>query len=152
MATADGTFHSWRVVEQSIDPDRLASGRIVVEVDLASVDTGSRRRDEHLRTADFFEVERWPTARVVVDGFEPIAPVEGEPPTWRARFTIDLHGVTRVLEASVSRTGDDPAVFEGDLVLDRTEFGVGAEPSRWNPMSIEAEVPVRFRYVMEEAS
>ncbi len=144
IATANGTFHAWRVVEQSIDPDRLASSRIVVEVDLASVDTGSHRRDEHLRTGDFFEVESWPTARVVVDGFEP--------PTWRARFTVDLHGVTRVLEGRVLRTGDTPVVFEGELVLDRTEFGIGAEPSRWNPMSIEAGIPVRFRYVMEEAS
>jgi len=150
IATAKGLFHRWRVVEQSIDPDRIASARIVIEVDLGSVDTGNRQRDDHLRTADFFDVSRWPTARVVVDGFEATASADEGRPAWTARFAIDLHGVERVLSGTVTRVAIAPVVFEGELLLDRTEFGIGAPPSRWSPMSIDAGVPVRFRYVMEE--
>ena len=149
---ANGTFHRWRVVES--DEASLAEGEIgeievVVEVDLASVDTGTEGRDDHLRTADFFEVETYPVARVRAGGLTPKPPAEQaeDPrPEFSALFEIDLHGVTRTVVGTVWLASEDPPVFEGELVLDRTDFGIGDEPSFWNPMSIDAEVPVRFVY------
>lgn len=40
---------------------------------------------------------------------------------------------------------ESPLVYEGNLVINRLDFGVGAPPSRRNPMSIDAEIPIRFR-------
>ena len=43
------------------DPADIASARARFEVGLASVDTGTEARDTHLRSADFFDVEKFPT-------------------------------------------------------------------------------------------
>ena len=47
--------------EVEVDPGDITSARGRVEVELASVDTGSIDRDEHLRSPDFFDVQHHPT-------------------------------------------------------------------------------------------
>jgi polyisoprenoid-binding protein YceI len=145
VATANGTFHRWRVVESRIDLAALDESHAVVEVDLASVDTGNDRRDDHLRTEDFFEVGTYPTATVRVHSARPAAVVEGGRPLYTARFDLDLHGVRRTLEGEIELESSDPPVFAGRLTIDRTDFGIGPPPSRWNPFSIDSEIPIRFR-------
>ena len=149
IATANGRFHSWEVVESAIDAQALESSWVTVEVDLSSVDTGIERRDEHLRQADFFEVARWPTARIRVDGFKAAGETEAGDAKFDANFEIDLHGVTRVVGGEVVLLSATPLVVEGSLVLDRMDFAVGPPPSRWNPMAIKAEIPLSFRYEAE---
>ena len=93
ILTAHGEFHRWHVRRASIDEDHPELSVVEVEVDLASVDTGIERRDEHLRTADFFDVERFPTALVTLEGFRV---EEGEDADrFTTDVTLDLHGVTR---------------------------------------------------------
>jgi polyisoprenoid-binding protein YceI len=52
--------------------DPLASSAIA-EIDLASIDTGNSQRDDHLRSADFFEVGKYPTMRYRSTGIRPDA-------------------------------------------------------------------------------
>lgn len=146
IATANGRFDSWRIVEGSVDAQSLESSWVTVEVDLSSVDTGIDRRDAHLLQADFFEVARWPKARVRVDGLSRAERAEGGGTYFDANFEIDLHGLTRLVEGEVILLSEDPLVLEGSLVLNRMDFEIGPPPSRWNPMAIKAEIPVRFRY------
>lgn len=47
------------------DPKDITSARGRLEVDLASVDTGNADRDAHLKSADFFDVEKYPTMTFV---------------------------------------------------------------------------------------
>ncbi|HEB90193.1 MAG TPA: YceI family protein [Deltaproteobacteria bacterium] len=141
---AKGTFHRWRIVESSIDPASLEDAVAVVEVDLSSVDTGIERRDKHLRTPDFFEVETYPVATVRVHSPRPIEDPKSEHPRYEALFDIDLHGVEKTVEGEIELISADPIVFEGELVIDRTDFGVGPKPSGWSPMTPKAEIPVRF--------
>ncbi|MCA9503090.1 MAG: YceI family protein [Myxococcales bacterium] len=145
IATANGTFHVWQIVEHAIDLAAIEQGHAVVEIDLASVDTGSPRRDAHLRNPDFFEVERFPTARVRVYDARPIEPDAEGRRRFAVRYDVDLHGVQKTLEGEITLVSESPLAFEGGLVIDRLEFGVGAPPRRWNPMSIEAGIPIRFR-------
>jgi polyisoprenoid-binding protein YceI len=145
VATANGVFHVWRIAESRIDPVNLAESWALVEVDLSSVDTGNERRDDHLRDPDFFEVETFPTARVRVHTARPAGESEAGHPVFQARFDIDLHGVKKTLEGELELVGSDPLAFEGWLVIDRMDFGVGSPHSRWNPFSIREEIPVRFR-------
>ena len=141
---AKGRFHEWRIVESSIDPASLEDAYAVVEVDLSSVDTGIERRDKHLRTPDFFEVETYPVATVRVHSPRPIDDPESAHPRYAARFDINLHGVDKTVEGEIELISPDPVVFEGELVIDRTDFGVGPTPSGWSPMTPKAEIPVRF--------
>jgi len=145
FATANGTFHAWRIVERAIDPADPTKSHAIVEIDLASVDTGINRRDDHLRDPDFFEIDTWPTARVRAYDLSPIGEDEAGRPRFTARFDVDLHGVERTVDGEVVLVEASPPTFEGSLVIDRMQFAVGAPPSRWNPMSIDAEIPVRFR-------
>lgn len=144
LMKAKGTFHDWRVVESSVDMDAIEDAFVVVEVSLASVDTGIERRDEHLRTPDFFEIETYPVAIVRIHSPRPIDDEVDELPRFTVQFDVDLHGVTKTLEGEILLIDRDPLVFEGDVTIDRTEFGVGPKPNRWNPTSPRAEIPVHF--------
>jgi polyisoprenoid-binding protein YceI len=66
LLTVKGTFDTY---EGSLDIDEggNASGELVVSVD--SLDTNNAKRDEHLRSPDFFHNELHPTVRFVVDAF-----------------------------------------------------------------------------------
>ncbi|MGE0450491.1 MAG: YceI family protein [Vicinamibacterales bacterium] len=95
----------------------------------ASIDTNEPKRDQHLRSADFFDVERFPTltfrsARVVTRGRDRFD-VEGD---------LTIHGVTKRIVLPVTYLGSakDPwgnekAAFEAEFTLNRKDFGLN-----WN--------------------
>ena len=146
---AEGTFGEWRVVERAVDLANPAASAVVVEVALASVDTGNADRDEHLRTADFFDVATHPVATVRGHSARPLEPSAAGHPRHAVRFDVDLHGVKKTLDGEVEIVGTDPVVVEGGFLIRRTDFGIGSKPSAWNPLSIDDEVPVRFRIEFE---
>jgi len=145
FATARGSFHEWRVVESHLDLDRLDQSFAVVEVMLESVDTGIDRRDDHLRTADFFDVESYPVATARGHSLVAAGHSEEGHSLFTAQFDIDLHGVQKTLPGEIEIVGDDPLVVEARLVMNRMEFDVGPPASRWNPMSVKPEIPVSIR-------
>lgn len=62
LAAVRGHFDHYRGrLDLSADP------AIELTIDAASVQTGNRKRDEHLRSADFFDAENHPTVRFVSD-------------------------------------------------------------------------------------
>lgn len=67
LATVKGTFDTYEGT-LNIDGGGNASGELVVSVD--SLDTKNAKRDEHLRSPDFFHKELHPTVRFVVDVFD----------------------------------------------------------------------------------
>ncbi len=52
------------------DPGDIANSRFEVKIQLASVNTKDRERDDILRGADLFAVHKWPTATYVAERFE----------------------------------------------------------------------------------
>lgn len=142
---ANGVFHTWRLVEHAVDVASPAAAVVVVEVELASVDTANEDRDEHLRTADFFDVAKFPTARVRGHSPSPLPASASGRARYAVRFDVDLHGVKKTLDGEVEVVSNAPLVVEGGFTLLRTDFGVGGRASRWNPMAIDDPVPVRFR-------
>jgi polyisoprenoid-binding protein YceI len=142
---AEGVFHEWRIVDRSVDLANPGASFVVVELDLATVDTGSEGRDDHLRTADFFDVAKFPVATVRGHSARALEASAAGHARHTVRFDVDLHGVKKTLDGEVEIVGTDPVVVEGGFTIRRTDFGVGARPSRWNPMAIDDAVPVRFR-------
>jgi polyisoprenoid-binding protein YceI len=141
LATAHGTFHDWQIVESQVAPNNPAGGFVVVEIDVASLDTDNRRRDDHLRSADFFDVERWPTARVRIHSASP----DGY--GYKAKFDIEIRDVKKTLDAVFEIVSREPVRVRGSVTLDRTDFGVG-DPKSWNPMSITDEIPITFEVTL----
>jgi len=61
VSKARGRFTKWGG-QIRFDPDDPAASSVEVTIDPASIDTADAQRDAHLRSADFFDVEKFPTA------------------------------------------------------------------------------------------
>jgi len=151
LVKAEGRFERWRFTRAAIDREAPERSVVEVEVDVSSLDTGIGRRDDHLRSADFFDVEKFPTARVRVSD----ARVRGESaaghPIYVARFELEIHGVRKTIEAEFELVSASPPEVRGEIVLDRLDFGIGSPHKGWNPMSIRQQIPVRFHTVLPES-
>lgn len=80
----------------SVDKDDLSTLKMTVNINPASVDTGVQRRDDHLRNADFFEVETYPTMTFVSTSAEVQA--DG---TVKLTGDLTMHGVTNEVTLDV---------------------------------------------------
>jgi polyisoprenoid-binding protein YceI len=105
--------------------DDVERSTVEVTLDMASVASGDRARDDHLRSPDFFDVERYPTASFastavrVVDGATTMT------------GTLTIKERRRPVELAVEFLGevDDPwgnrrAVFSASGVVDREDWGL----------------------------
>lgn len=120
-----GSFSDWNGT-LDFDPSNPAAVGVSFTVNVASVDTGVHDRDEHLRSADFFDAERFPT--MTFRGTRALSLGEGG---YSLVGDLTLHGVTRQVEFDVTYPGTsvDPwgvvrAGFEAKTVLDRRDFGL----------------------------
>ncbi|MDX1741757.1 MAG: YceI family protein, partial [Rhodothermales bacterium] len=75
LANVTGSFRSYEV-DLAMDPDDLSTLRTEAVFQVESIDTGIDKRDDHLRSADFFEAASYPTIKFVskevrnIDGSE----------------------------------------------------------------------------------
>lgn len=116
--------------ELHFSENRLAGGRVVLDLnsiaceDIADPETNAMLI-RHLRDADFFLVDRYPTAEVVIRRADPIPGGSVGRPNWRVCADITLRGVTRPAECSVlvAAAAPERLTVQAQLDLDRTEFG-----------------------------
>jgi polyisoprenoid-binding protein YceI len=125
VAKVRGRFAAWSGSVE-LDESDLARSRVEVEIDASSIDTGVEQRDQHLRSADFLDVEQFPTLRFQSKRIEN---VRGD------RFDVigdlTLHGQTREVTLAVERGGQakDPwgnqrAGFSATTSILRSDFGL----------------------------
>jgi polyisoprenoid-binding protein YceI len=102
----------------TVSEDGAVSGSLVL--DAASVDTGTAKRDIHLRTADFFEVATYPTIVFSVTSARPTAPGQVE-----LTGTLTIHGQTKPLNlvAHVEASATD-AMVSAATDIDRSGWGL----------------------------
>jgi len=128
LASVKGTFHDL-TGEVEVDEEDLTKSRGRVEIAVASIDTADERRDNHLRGADFFDADNYPsitfaTRRILHERDNRYA-VEGD---------LTVHGVTRpvTLQTELSDFISDPwgnrrAAVTVSAEINRVDFGLG-----WN--------------------
>jgi polyisoprenoid-binding protein YceI len=134
----DGRFHRF-AGEVVVDPADIATARIALSIEAASIDTGIGMRDNHLRSGDFFDVERFPTIT-----FESLR-VEGSGRRATVFGRLTLRGVTREIAVPVDVTLSEVAmVASGELVLNRGQYGMNYN-SVINPIGNEVRVSFTFR-------
>ena len=112
------------------DPAAPTRASVQVTIPLSSLNTGVPALDEHLRSEDFFEVAKFPTASFRSTRVEPGMGKD------RLKVTgeLNLHGVTRpvTLDVVVLKVGSNPRTqlatvgFEATTTLKRSDFGLGA--------------------------
>jgi len=113
----------------NFDPENLAESNIDVTIPIESVNTRNERRDDHLRSEDFFNTAEWPNMRFVSNSIERTGDNE-----FVARGELTIRDVTREFDLPFQLLGvmDHPmqentrvAGISADAELIRSDFGVG---------------------------
>jgi len=112
-----------------LDEADLAKSTVEVELAAASIDTRNEQRDGHLRSADFLDVEQFPTITFASRRVEGARLEEGE--RFQVVGDLTIRGVTRevTLEATYEGRGRDPwggerVSFSASTKIDRRDFGL----------------------------
>jgi polyisoprenoid-binding protein YceI len=103
--------------------DLAADPAIELVIEADSLDTRNRKRDAHLRSADFFDAERHPYIRFVSDS----AKLAGERLTVRGRLHARGKSMPLGLEATLRQVGDELALT-AEAHADHHQLGM-----TWNP-------------------
>ena len=108
-----------------LDPSNPGSASIDVTIDVTRVLTGNNSRDEHLRSADYFNVRQFPTSTFKASGGKANSDgsitVDGE---------LTLLGKTLPVSATITKTGEGEfrnqryAGYEATMSFDRSDFGM----------------------------
>jgi len=116
------------------DEDQPAQSSVTFTIQAASIDTSTPDRDAHLRSEDFFAVEKYPTLTFVSTS---VTPKGAE--AFEVAGNLTMRGVTKAIVIPVSYLGKatDPwgnqkVAFEGEITLNRKDYGLN-----WNA-AIEA--------------
>ncbi|MFC6333976.1 YceI family protein [Paenibacillus septentrionalis] len=125
IAKVKGSFHKFDA-EIEADLNDLTSAKVSLDIDLASVDTRNEDRDNHLRSADFFDVENSPKLNFVVTSVTKTGEDE-----YDVVGDVTLHGVTKqeTFKLTFEGTSTDPwgnnkAGFSATGVIKRSDYGL----------------------------
>lgn len=125
VTNVKGAFHEF---EASIDadPTDLTTADIFFSIKLASVDTRNADRDGHLRSADFFDVEKFPNLT-----FQSTRITKVDDGEYEVTGDLTLHGVKRseTFKATFEGAGKDPwgnekVGFSAQGSLKRSDYGL----------------------------
>jgi polyisoprenoid-binding protein YceI len=127
IAKVRGSFGTW-TGSITFDEGDLAHASIKGEIDAASINTQEPKRDGHLKSPDFFDVEKFPKITFASKR------LEGSGDKFKVTGDLTLHGVTKEIAFDVSREGagkdpwgNDRVAFSGRGSLNRIDYGLS-----WN--------------------
>lgn len=116
----DGGFESFRGTATVADGDPV-KGSVEVEIDTPSITSDTEKLTGHLRSGDFFEVEKFPKATFASTKIER----GGQGGTHTITGNLTLHGVTKgvTFPANVKLEGDQLSV-DAEFAINRRDFGI----------------------------
>jgi polyisoprenoid-binding protein YceI len=126
--------------EGTVGVDGALQGQL--RIDGASLSTKNKKRDEHLRSADFFDVEHHPQVVVTVTSAQPSGPA-----VVTGRGTLEAAGHVQPIELPlhIAEISEQRVTLRAELEIDRTGFAM-----TWSPMGMAsktARVNVLARFV-----
>ena len=106
----------------------VSNNTVEFEVKAASVDTGNEKRDQHLRSSDFFSAKQFP---VITFKSTKVSAKEGKEDVLEVTGDLELHGVKKSVTVDVEitgrgqgRQGESLIGFESTFTIQRSEFGM----------------------------
>jgi polyisoprenoid-binding protein YceI len=128
VAKVHGAFTKWGGTLE-LDPDQLTASKVDITIDAASIDTRDEKRNAHLKSADFLDVEKQPNIT-----FKSKLVEKKGSDAFRMMGDLTIRGVTRdvVLDVEYGGRAKDPwggerMGFTAKGKIDRKEFG-----AKWN--------------------
>ncbi len=130
FTSVHGRFDGFEGVIE-FDPENPEATVVRGTIDARTVNTNRAKRDKHLRSADFFDVEKYPTLRFESTGVSDVSGGRG-----KLSGNLTIRGVTRpvVLDVRYLGQGSDPwgnvrAGFKASLTISRKDYGLN-----WNEL------------------
>ena len=106
------------------DTKKLSKSFFKVRVSVATINTQNNLRDQHLRSADYFDVANFSDI-----SFES-SKIQKDKQKWKVVGKLNLKGVVKEIEIPFElKEKDQELTFEGNLQIDRLDYGIGA--SSW---------------------
>jgi polyisoprenoid-binding protein YceI len=117
-----GTFDQWNASLTFGSPD-VSTGVLDVEIQAASVDTGSGMKNSKLKGSDFFDVKNNPLI-----SFKSTKIVQTGPTTFEVDGNFTIRGVTKTekLTLTVSGAGTGSGTIVGTMAFDRKQYGMNS--------------------------
>jgi len=115
-----------------VDTADISKSSVEVSIDVASINTDNAKRDEHLMSADFFDVAKYPTITFKSTAVKEVAKGKLE-----VTGDFTLHGVTKKITFPITNAGTGPGMkpgavvagfIDGALVINRNDFGIKTYP------------------------
>ena len=125
LSKVKGKFTDFSITLNSDEKD-ITKSSVVVVIKPASIDTGIERRDNHLRSADFFDVEKFPEIR-----FQSTR-IEKRGKSFVAHGTLTVKGVSKEIALPFSITGSNKDAtgkkmnigYSARMTLNRRDYGI----------------------------
>lgn len=141
-----------------VDDKDITKSKVEASIDLKGINTKQSKRDDHLRSADFFEVEKFPVLTFKSTKIE-----KGEGTKLKVTGDLSMHGVTKsvVLDGELTAevinpfSGAKARGFSASTTLNRKDYGLN-----WNKaieaggllVGEEVKVTVEAELVKKEAA
>ena len=135
----EGKFGKFSV-QLDFDAAKPSEGRVRVELDLASIDTGSDEANDEVKAKGWFDVKNHPAARFVSSAVKSLGASRYE-----VAGKLTIKGRTKDVVAPFTfKPVGQGAVFDGTFALKRLDYGIGE--GVWSDTDTVAdEVQVKFR-------
>lgn len=125
VSKVKGSFDSFTSKVKADELTDLTGADIAIEIDVNSINTGNKGRDDHLRSGDFFDVEGFPTisfqsTKITSDGddFKMTGDLTVRDVTKPVTFDVEFGGKAPMPD------GNDVYGFEAETKINREEFGL----------------------------
>lgn len=138
----DGKFNKFSA-QVTFDPAQLAKAQARIEIDLASIDTGSADGNEEVVGKKWFNVKDYPTASFVSTGIKALGGNR-----YQALGKLSIKGRTQDVAAPVTFQSDGKrGIFEGTFEIKRLDYAIGE--GEWTDVSSVAnEIQIKFHVVV----
>jgi polyisoprenoid-binding protein YceI len=138
----DGKFNKFSA-QVSFDPAQIAKAQARIEIDLASIDTGSADGNEEVVGKQWFNVKAYPTASFVSTGIKALGGNR-----YQALGKLSIKGKTQDVATPVTFQSDGKrGIFEGTFEIKRLDYAIGE--GEWTDVSSVAnEIQIKFHVVV----
>ena len=129
ISEIEGLFDTFDATIEASEED-FSDAEFDVVIDVASINTGVDRRDNHLRSADFFDVEKYPKMTFDSKSIEKVADNK-----YLVNGDLTLHGITKPVALDVwyrgtienPKSGELTSGFQITGTVNRSDFNIGPD-------------------------
>lgn len=120
LISAHGRFGTFDA-EVMLDPAKIENSSVKITIEAKSIDTQSNQRDTHLRSKDFFDVEKFPQITFVSKKITKVNETN-----YKVVGDMTMRGVTKEVTIPLTKVFYENNIgrFKGTFEINRTEYGM----------------------------